>query len=137
MIAGEQEIINSRACLAVYYLLYSFIMIEVIKKHFFVQTEKIMLFLSFSLFFVFLLYLTGNFQFFLDSNQIMLLQIANVISVILLVCSVFYGSIMIITKTGKHMRKKRKIRKYSFFISLFIFSSIIFFISRFILVWTR
>ncbi|MCL2480827.1 MAG: hypothetical protein FWF38_03855 [Spirochaetaceae bacterium] len=112
-------------------------MLKLIKKSFFVYSEKFMLFLFFLLFFTFLLYLTGNFQYFLDSNQILLLEIMDIISVILLVCSVFYGSIIMVTNAGRHIRKKRRIQKYMFFISLFIFSAIIFFISRFILVWTK
>ena len=112
-------------------------MIELIKKHFFLYAEKFMLFLFFSLLFTFLLYLTGNFQYFLDSNQIMLLEITNIISVTLLVCSVFYGSIIMGTNIRKYIRKKKRIRKYIFFILLFLFSIIIFFISRFVLVWTR
>jgi uncharacterized membrane protein len=112
-------------------------MISIIKKRFFVYSEKFMLVLFFSLFFTFLLYLTGNFQYFLDSNQIMLLEIADIISVVLLVCSVFYGSIIMMTNTGKHIKKKRRIRKCMFCVSLFLFSSVIFFISHFILAWTR
>ncbi|MCL2705680.1 MAG: hypothetical protein FWE72_05675 [Spirochaetaceae bacterium] len=112
-------------------------MLKLIKKSFFVNAEKFMLFLFFSAFFTFLLYITGNFQNFLDSNQIMLIEVADIISVVLLVCSVFYGSIIMVTNAAKHIRKKRKTRKYMFFISLFIFSTTIFFISRFILVWTR
>ncbi|MCL2295327.1 MAG: hypothetical protein FWC36_10785 [Spirochaetes bacterium] len=109
-------------------------MIEITKR-FFVRAEKFILFLFFLLFFTFLLYITGNFQLFLDANQVMLLRIANAISALLLVCSVFYGSILMVTDIGKEMKKDKRIRRYILFTSLFLFSAFIFFMSRFILVW--
>gem|GEM_PF-1966149 len=110
-------------------------MLRLIKKRFFINAEKFMLFLFFSLFFTFLLYLTGIFQYFLDSTQIMLIRGTYIISLILLVCSVYYGGIIMLTNLGKRIAKAKRIRKYIFFISLLVFSTIILLISQFILVW--
>ena len=112
-------------------------MVILIKKRFFINAERFMLFLFFALSFTFLLYLTGNFQYFLDSNQIMLIRITNITSLILLVCTVYYGTIIRVTNLGKRITKRKRIRKYIFFAVLFLFSIIILIISRFILVWAK
>jgi len=107
-------------------------MIDLTRKRYFLIAEKLILFLFFSLLFIFTLYFSGNFQSFLDTTQILLLEINYTIAFILFVLSVIYGSIIILSGAG---RRKQLSGRYIFFLITFILSSVIFFTSKFILVW--
>ncbi len=116
-------------------------MINLTRGKYFLFAEKVMLFLLFLLLFIFTLYLSGNFQHFLDSTQIMLLEMSVSVSVVLVIYAIAYGCVLFFSVSGisgsrKRVRKKIPLRKYIFFLLSFLSGSLIFFISRFILVWT-
>ncbi|MDX9800317.1 MAG: hypothetical protein RBT69_03145 [Spirochaetia bacterium] len=107
-------------------------MIDITRKWFFRIGEKILILLFFILLFVFTLYISGNTQYFLDSTQIMLLDIAVGAAIILFTSSIVYGSALVLSGAG---RKKHLTGKYLFFLSSMLISTAIFFLSKIILVW--
>ena len=100
--------------------------------YFFKVFEKILVFLYMFLFFIFTLYLSGNFQVFLDSTQEILLVILEYVSFILVFMSILYGAVLIVSGAG---RKIKHIRKFIFFLISSISGTVVFFFSKIILVW--
>ncbi len=94
--------------------------------------EKTILLFFFTSLFLFTLYLAGNFQRFLDSNQIMLLEGVTLISVALFVFTLLYGFILLLWGAG---RRKELTGKYIFFIVSLTVSVLLFSVSKIILVW--
>ena len=99
---------------------------------FFRLLEKILVFLYLFLFFIFTLYLSGNFQIFLDRTQKMLLVISEFVSFILVFMSILYGIVLIVSGAG---RKVKHIKKFIFFLTASVSGTVLFFFSKIILVW--
>ncbi len=108
-------------------------MIDLTRKWFFRASEKILIFLFFIHLFVFTLYISGNFQSFLDSTQIMLLNITVGAAIILFTSSIVYGSVLVLSGAG---RKKHLTGKYIFFLASLLISAAVFALSKIILVWS-
>ena len=100
--------------------------------YFFRILEKTVVFFYLFLFFIFTLYLSGNFQIFLDRTQQMLLVLAEFLSFTLVFLSILYGIVLLISGAG---RKRRYIRKFLFFLLALLSGTFVFFFSKIILVW--
>ncbi len=82
---------------------------------------------------LFSLYLSGNFQFFLDETQYMLLVLLEAVSFVLVFMSIMYGVILIVSGAG---RKIKYIRKFIFFLLSSVSGTAVFFFSKIIIVWS-
>ncbi len=109
---------------------------NIIKKTpLFKLTNRLVLFLIALIFLVFIFYVSGNWQNFLDKNQILLLQVVSVLSV-LLVFFVVVGLVMIVhhlmyRKTIAYLRFLFMYIGYILFgILMFAFSTFISFFSQ-------
>ncbi len=107
-------------------------MIDFTRVLFFRLLEKVVVFFYFFLFFIITLYISGNFQFFLDSTQTMLLRISEITAFILVFLSLLYGIAMIVSGAGT---KRKLLKRFLFFLLAFISGTAVFFISKIILVW--
>ncbi len=99
---------------------------------FFALLEKTVVFFYIFLFFIFTLYLAGNFQVFLDRTQKLLLGISEIVSFLLIFLSILYGIVLVVSGAG---RKSKHLRKFLFFLLASISGTLVFFISKIILVW--
>ena len=80
---------------------------------FFTLLEKTVVFFYIFLFFIFTLYLAGNFQVFLDRTQKLLLGISEIVSFLLIFLSILYGIVLVVSGAG---RKSKHLRKFLFFL---------------------
>lgn len=108
-------------------------MIDFTRKKTFRAGEKILLVLFFALIFVFTLYISGNFQSFLDSTQLMLLELLVFVSLSVSFLSFLYGCVILVSGAG---RRAELNGKFFFFIISLASGVTVFFFSRLILAWT-
>lgn len=96
--------------------------------------EKITGFLFLFIYLVFILYIAGNFQDFIDSTQTILLEIISGFSIIFFISFSFYIVFtFILVKHGKWGKRKRIKIKIILFSIAFIFIFMVFILSKVIL----
>lgn len=98
--------------------------------------EKITGFLFLFIVLVFILYIAGNFQDFIDSTQTLLLEIISVFSIIFFISFNFYVIFTFIVIKHRKWRKGERIKiKIIFFSGAFLFILMVFILSKIVLSW--